>query len=86
MFNIFKININNLSEENPSEEVQLEAVKQDGFYIQYIRSPSEKIQLAAVKRNPFSIQFIENPSEEMQLEAVKKDGLGRFMGRPVVYK
>jgi hypothetical protein len=22
----------------------------------------------------------------MQLEAVKKDGLGRFMGRPVVYK
>ena len=32
---------------NPSEEVQLAAVKQDGWVIRYIKNPSKKVQLAA---------------------------------------
>src|SRR5574344_1845703 len=54
---------------NPSEEVQLEAVKQNGLAIQYIVNPSEEVQLEAVKQNGLAIQYIDNPSEEAQLLA-----------------
>ena len=36
---------------NQSEEVQLAAIKQFGFAIQYIKNPSEKVQLAAVSHD-----------------------------------
>jgi hypothetical protein len=59
--------------DNPSEEVQLAAVKKLGSSIQYIQNPSERVQLAAVKDNPSSIQYIQNPSEKIQLVAVKQN-------------
>ena len=59
---------------HPSEAIQLVAVKQYGYAIQYIKNPSEAIQLAAVKRNGIAIKFIKNPSEAMQLAAVKQHG------------
>ena len=59
---------------NPSEQVQLAAVKQNGFAIEYIKNPSEQVQLAAVKRDGYAIDYIKNPSEKVQLEAVKQDG------------
>lgn len=58
-----------------SEAVQLEAVKQDGCAIFYIRNPSEAVQLEAVKQDGWNIQFIDNPSEKIQLEAVKQNYL-----------
>ena len=54
---------------------QLEAVKNDGYDIQYIHNPSEEVCLEAVKRNGYAVQYIQNPSEEVCLEAVKNDGL-----------
>jgi DNA-dependent RNA polymerase auxiliary subunit epsilon len=57
--------------ENPSEEVQLAAVKENGYSIQFIENPSEKVQLAAVKENPYSIHYIENPSERVQSNTYK---------------
>ena len=60
--------------ENPSEQVQLVAVQEDGHSIQYIQNPSEQAQLAAVNQNGNSIQFIQNPSEQVQLAAVQEDG------------
>ena len=60
---------------NPSEAVQIAAVKNNGYtIIQYIHNPSEVVQLAAVKENGYAIQHIHNPSEAVQLEAVKNDG------------
>ena len=50
---------------NPSEEVQLAAVKEDPFSILFIQNPSEKVQLAAVEENPFSIRSIDNPTEKV---------------------
>ncbi|CAI3959076.1 unnamed protein product, partial [Commensalibacter papalotli (ex Botero et al. 2024)] len=41
----------------------LEAVKNDGYSIQYIHNPSEAVQLEAVKNDGYSIQYIHNPSE-----------------------
>ena len=60
--------------ENPSIELQLAAVQQNGSAIQYIENPSEEVQLAAVQQNPHSIQYISNPSIEVQLAAVQRNG------------
>ena len=59
--------------DNPSEEVQLAAVKENGLSIKYIQNPSERVQLAAVKEIPYSIQHIKNPSERVQLAAVEEN-------------
>jgi protein tyrosine phosphatase (PTP) superfamily phosphohydrolase (DUF442 family) len=72
-----------LMDENPSEEVQLEAVRKNGYNIKHIHNPSKKIQLEAVRENGDSIMYVLNPSEEVQLEAVKQSGLAiEFIKNP----
>ena len=44
-----------------SEEEQLDAVREDGFSIQYITNPSEEVQLEAVKEYGYAIHCITNP-------------------------
>lgn len=56
------------------EEVQLEAVKQNGHAIQHIKNPSLWVQLAAVRQNGKSIQHIEHPELDVQLAAVEQNG------------
>ena len=51
--------------ETPSENVQIEAVKENQYSIQYILNPSEEVQLEAVKQNGCSIQFIKNKSDKL---------------------
>jgi len=58
---------------NPSEQLQLAAVKQNGYIIEYIKNPSEKVQLEAVKQNAYAIFYIKNPSEKMQLLSFNQD-------------
>jgi hypothetical protein len=58
-----------------SEEVQLEAVKEDGLAIKCMNNPSEQLQLEAVKQNASAIQYIKNPIEQLKqlkLEAASK--------------
>ena len=59
---------------NPSEDVQLAAVKQDVDVIEYIQNPSEKVQLAAIKQGFWAIKYIRNPSEKVKLAAVQQSG------------
>jgi hypothetical protein len=59
--------------QNPSEKVQLAAVKKNPWAIEYIQNPSQEVQLAAVEKNSLSIRFIKNPSEKVQLNAVRKN-------------
>ena len=73
--------------ENPSEEIQELAVKQNGLNIQYIINPahlnvskpkqqfcvSEEIQKLAVQDYGMAIKYIENPSEEVQKLAIQQD-------------
>jgi hypothetical protein len=69
--------------ENPSEEIQLAAIKENGLAIRYIQNPSEEVQLVAVKKYGTTIQYIQNPSEEVQLAAVKQDGYAiQFIENP----
>ena len=66
-----------------NEELQLEAVKQNGWAIQYIENPSKKVQLEAIKQNGYAIKYIKNPSEKVQLSAVKQYGSAiRFIKNP----
>ena len=55
---------------NPSEKVQLTAVKQNGSTIYYIKNPSEKVQLEAVKQDGSLIYLIKNPSENVIRTAI----------------
>jgi len=57
---------------NPSETIQLYAVRERGHALRYIKNPSEAVQLAAISNFSYSISYIENPSERVQLAAVKK--------------
>jgi hypothetical protein len=67
----------------PTKEKQLEAVKRNGYSIQYIHNPDKEVQLEAVKKNGYSIRFIHNPDKEVQLEAVKKNGYNiRYIHNP----
>jgi hypothetical protein len=59
---------------NPSEELKLALVNQDGSAIAYINDPSEQVQLAAVNDYGYAIKYIKNPSEQVQLAAVKDNG------------
>jgi hypothetical protein len=75
--------------ENPSEKVQLAAVKANPQELRFIKDPSEKVQIAAVSidshkfKNTITaiganfdnaIQHIDKPSEKVQLAAVAKFG------------
>ena len=51
--------------DNPSEEVQLAAVKENGLSIKYIQNPTEKVQLIVVKEIPYLIRYIKNPTEKV---------------------
>ena len=57
-----------------SPEVQIAAVKQNGWAIDFIKNPSPEVQMAAVKQNGEAIRCIENPSPEVQMAAVNQDG------------
>lgn len=59
--------------DNPSEEMMLAAVKQNGMAIQHIlpASQTDEIKMAAIKNNPYCIGFVYEPSLTMWEEAVK---------------
>jgi hypothetical protein len=66
---------------DPSEAVQLAAVRNHGECIRYIENPSEAVQLLAVKQNSGYIEYISNPSEAVKHEAY----LANRLFPPVVY-
>ena len=59
--------------ENPSEEVQLDAVKENGYAIKLIENPSDEVCLAAIEYDSEVVEWIKNPSERVCLAAIKKN-------------
>lgn len=59
--------------DNPSEEMMLAAVKQNGMAIQHIlpMKQTEEIKWSAIKSNPYCIGFVYKPSLTMWEEVVK---------------
>ena len=57
---------------NPSEEIQLAAVKHDWYAIKYIQNPTPAVRRAAIRKNPWIIfDYIKNPTEEEKRLAVE---------------
>ena len=52
----------------------LEAVKQYGCSLQYVREQTFEICLEAVKQDGCSLRYVKEQTPEICLEAVKKDG------------
>ena len=52
----------------------LEAVKQNGYALQYVQTQTEAICLEAVKQNGEVLQYVQTQTEAICLEAVKQNG------------
>ena len=53
----------------------LEAVKQDGHALQFVKEQTPEICLEAVKQNGLALQYVIEQTPEICLEAVRQDGL-----------
>jgi hypothetical protein len=58
---------------NPDREIQLAAVRSNGYAISSIANPDKELQLAAVRSNGYAISSIANPDKDVQLAAVQQD-------------
>ena len=57
--------------DDPSEEVQMVAVKKNGYAIMHIDDPSEEVQMVAVQKSVKAIEYIKNPTRKAK-ELYKK--------------
>ena len=57
-----------------NEELCLEAVKQKGNALKYVKEQTEEMCLEAVKQNGYALRFVKEQTEEMCLVAVKQNG------------
>ena len=55
-------------------DVCLEAVKKNGFALQYVKNQTPDICLEAVKQNGLALRYVKEQTPEICLEAVKEDG------------
>ena len=51
--------------ENQTEEMCLEAVKQNGYALEYVENQTEEICFEAVKQNGRALQFVKNQTENI---------------------
>ena len=52
----------------------LEAVKQDGHALQFVKEQTPEICLEAIKENWSALRYVKEQTPEICLEAVRKDG------------
>ena len=59
--------------EQPSEDLQIMAVKASYESLQYIKNASDKVKLEALKKSYLALRYIENPSLAMKSLAIKQN-------------
>jgi biotin operon repressor len=57
-----------------TDQEAIEAVKQDGYALQYVKEQTEAICLEAVKQNSYALRYVKDLTEDICLAAVKQDG------------
>ena len=57
-----------------TEEAALEAVKQDGMKLKFVKHQTENLCLEAVKQDGWALEYVENKTDSIILEAVKQNG------------
>lgn len=50
---------------NPTEMMQIAAIKKDPSNIRYIKKPTERVQLQVLKKNPEYMKYISNPTKKV---------------------
>ena len=62
----------------------IEAVKQNGLALRYVKEQTPDICLAAVKQNGLALRFVKEQTPDICLEAVKQNGLAlRFVDKSI---
>ena len=56
------------------EKEALEAVKENGYALRFVKNQTLEICLEAVKQNGDALRYVNNQTLEICLEAVKQDG------------
>jgi Domain of unknown function (DUF4116) len=57
-----------------TEELCMEAVKQNGYALEYVRRQTVDICIEAVKQNGLALQYVKNRTRTICIEAVKQNG------------
>ena len=57
-----------------TDAVCIEAVKQDGNALRYVKEQTEAVCIEAVKRNGNALRYVKEQTEAVCIEAVKQDG------------
>jgi regulator of extracellular matrix RemA (YlzA/DUF370 family) len=60
---------------NQTDELCIEAVKNNGMALQFVKNQTPEICLLAVKENGMALQFVINQTHEICLSAVKQNGM-----------
>jgi hypothetical protein len=60
---------------NQTEELCIEAVKNNGMSLQFVKNQTHEICLLAVKQNGMALQFVKNQNQEICLSAVQQNGM-----------
>ena len=60
---------------NQTDELCIEAVKNNGMALQFVKNQTPEICLLAVKENGMALQFVINQTHEICLSAVKGNGM-----------
>ena len=78
----------NIKKNNIKKNISdLEAVKQDGWALEYVRKQTPKICLEAVKENGWALQYVRKQTPEICLEAVKGNEYAlRYVGKDIFEK
>jgi len=78
---LFKIYMNKIGKEYPKDnlseymsEICIEAVREDGTTLEYVKNQTENICLEAVRQDGYALQYVKEQTEEICLEAVRQDG------------
>ena len=70
---LFEIKKKELGFDYTDHDSCLEAVKQDGWALQYVKDQTEDICLEAVKENGLALKFVKNQTHDICMEAVKRN-------------
>jgi hypothetical protein len=62
------------TKKNLKGDEAMNAVKQNGYALQYVTEQTEQICLEAVKQNGYALQYVTEQTEQICLEAVKQNG------------
>ncbi len=57
-----------------TDELCMQAVKQNGYALEFVKNQTDELCMQAVKQNGCSLKYVKNQTDELCIEAVKQNG------------